>query len=296
MEDMKVSIKYIEEGQQWHYDRVKRSVNTEEFYVHNRMYILSRIPRKFRQRVVFFPEKFTLLDKGKRIDSLIEKFESSKEDYINRVVKQIPESDGLIVECEISLFGTIGSYSIDEGINVIKVFPRFDCRVEDIWATIITAVIHSTSPSHEHNIEGADSHLKWSEKQNDSDIVIKSILPQYKTFAETLNRSTVGDLAIESSQYLLSHGVSIPKYLQELEDKELTNNEGILLGLLKERKDSLVTFEEVGDALWGENSAEVYSLYAITKLVERLRKKIKASGINSELVHTQRGVGYYLYE
>jgi DNA-binding response OmpR family regulator len=56
----------------------------------------------------------------------------------------------------------------------------------------------------------------------------------------------------------------------------------------------VVSFESCAKAVWGNECDEKFSLYALAKIVENLRKKIYASGINNDILKTVRKKGYLL--
>jgi DNA-binding winged helix-turn-helix (wHTH) protein len=76
-------------------------------------------------------------------------------------------------------------------------------------------------------------------------------------------------------------------------EEHFTRQEYALLSSLLKTSGALLTKESIGDALWGDNSYEQYSDWAIDQLMSKLRKKLKNLGINAEIV-TLRGRGYLL--
>lgn len=66
----------------------------------------------------------------------------------------------------------------------------------------------------------------------------------------------------------------------------------MLLDLLFAKQGLTVSYEEIASALWP--NIEDWSLYALSKEIQRLRDKIKSSGINTRLVNSQRKLGYSL--
>ena len=75
--------------------------------------------------------------------------------------------------------------------------------------------------------------------------------------------------------------------------EKLTRQEYQLLSNLIENPRNMLTFDEIADILWP--NGEDYSLWAITKLIERLRKKLSQNGISPHLIQTKRKKGYSLY-
>ena len=76
--------------------------------------------------------------------------------------------------------------------------------------------------------------------------------------------------------------------------KSLTTQEKNILTQLEKNRNHITTFEEIGKAMWGNNWAKNYSLYAISKAIQRLRKKLHKNGFPTEVIHTERKKGYML--
>lgn len=74
----------------------------------------------------------------------------------------------------------------------------------------------------------------------------------------------------------------------------LTPHELRLFTCLYFNQNTLVNFDDAGTAVWQEQVDEKYSLYALAKLVENLRRKIRSSGTNSDHLRTFRKRGYML--
>jgi biotin operon repressor len=74
--------------------------------------------------------------------------------------------------------------------------------------------------------------------------------------------------------------------------ENLNNSEKKLMKLLIQNENETVEIDEIGDEIFGTDSD--YSLYAISKMVERLRKKLEANGISGSYIQTLRGKGYLL--
>jgi DNA-binding winged helix-turn-helix (wHTH) protein len=54
----------------------------------------------------------------------------------------------------------------------------------------------------------------------------------------------------------------------------------------------VVSHDEIAKALWGGKAEEKFSLWAITKLVQKIRAKLMSLGISSNLIYTVYGKGY----
>lgn len=74
---------------------------------------------------------------------------------------------------------------------------------------------------------------------------------------------------------------------------KLAKKENLVLQLLYKNKDHLVTFENIANMLWPDD-LEKYSLWAISQIVRRLRKRLDFYSLNPKIISSQRGEGYVL--
>ena len=73
----------------------------------------------------------------------------------------------------------------------------------------------------------------------------------------------------------------------------LTRQEFNLLYYLMLNKGIVITYEQIGVAVWGvERDSSTY--HSIKNLVQRLRAKITTAGGGSAIIQNMRGVGYFL--
>jgi DNA-binding winged helix-turn-helix (wHTH) protein len=77
---------------------------------------------------------------------------------------------------------------------------------------------------------------------------------------------------------------------KEIEEK-FTRQEYLLLTMFLQNKGKTTSRDTIGGILWGKDSYEKYSDWAIDQIVSKLRKKIKVLGSETKLV-TVRGKGY----
>ena len=84
---------------------------------------------------------------------------------------------------------------------------------------------------------------------------------------------------------ILIHGVPV--------EEKFTRQEYSILAIFLQDSNKLKTRDDIGEALWGKNSYEKYSDWAIDQLISKLRKKLKTLSIKTEIV-TIRGRGYKL--
>jgi biotin operon repressor len=74
--------------------------------------------------------------------------------------------------------------------------------------------------------------------------------------------------------------------------ENLSAGEKVILQKLIKNSNQIVTFDQIADEF--STSDEDFSLYAISKTIERLRNKLEANGISGSYIQTLRGKGYLL--
>lgn len=116
------------------YNEIKDKIKNKDFYQRHNFYILPFMPEKFRGRVVFFPEKFepeAIYKKHKhRIEKLEKDFNNLKDIFYGDLKQLFPNIDKLEITISPSLYGTVGSYTINN--NLIYVYPRYDREVKHL--------------------------------------------------------------------------------------------------------------------------------------------------------------------
>jgi hypothetical protein len=75
----------------------------------------------------------------------------------------------------------------------------------------------------------------------------------------------------------------------------LSNKEIEVLELLIDRKRQIVTFDQLGEMYW-KNEPDKFSLQALAKLIEKLRRSLEKNGINESYIRTVRKRGYLLFD
>ena len=182
----------------------------------------------------------------------------------------------------------MGSYSLEDKKIVIK--PRYDRSVDDIAMLLVNSLTHYFLFK---RVKMKNGSKIWLEKQE------KTIEIQDKIFENSLNKKVKGLTKILDTEFAGKLAEESTKYLEKLKASSkqiitkpvnLTKSENIVFNLLLRNKNKLVSFDEIANWLWEDKSEEKYSEYAITKLIERLKRKSPKN-----LIQAQRGVGYILH-
>lgn len=77
-------------------------------------------------------------------------------------------------------------------------------------------------------------------------------------------------------------------------DRQVSSQELKLFTLLWGNQNRTVSHDEIAKAIWSDDSDEKYSPWAITKMIERLRKNLRKAGLGKEIIQTKRLSGYTL--
>lgn len=128
----------------------------------------------------------------------------------------------------------------------------------------------------------------------------RSFEDKYKSidsYKNVIKKQNIAKLAYDSIKYCEELGYPINKLLININQVgDLTGKESRILQMLMDRRGEIVTYDEIATVLWGERMVDKFSLYAINKLFDRLRLKLQVSSINSNIIQSERGVGYLLYD
>lgn len=195
----------------------------------------------------------------------------------------------------ITPFGTRGSFNpprVGNKFN-LNVTSRIDCPAGNIASGILqnlyiikTWIGGEIGDDNFKKRMAAISFLMTS-------TIFNKYYPDYDDLAKT--KFTVDkELITKSNKYLEKLGLkNINKIILD-ELRNLTKQEENVLKELVKNTGEYVSFDKVGEILWGDKVDEKYSLSAMAKVIENLRKKIKEIGVNKEMIFTKRGKGYIM--
>lgn len=281
---------YTLENQDKIYNLVYEKLKNFDFFQNLNFYILPFMPQKFRDRVIYFPinrgDKKLFTRNIKRVDKLKTEWKKTEGNFFDKLRSYFPKLNGLNIYIEPSIYGTIGSYDTKYN-NSVYIYPRYDRSLIDIQKLLINAVTHYFMFDPKDDID--EPNKIWQDKQKMAKEIQEKIFPEhkYRSMVEILDRQFSGKLAAKSIKYLQELGLI--KLIKVNKPENLTRSESVVFSLLTGDKNKIVSFDEIADHIWKDRSDEKYSEYAITKLIERLKKKLPKN-----VIHVQRGVGYIL--
>ncbi|MCA9371737.1 helix-turn-helix domain-containing protein [Candidatus Woesebacteria bacterium] len=222
------------------------------------------------------------------------------EQILTRLVQVIPSMQTLqSITIHPTRFGTVASFNIPTKEKPhLFVYLRIDAPLSRLVEVIISAI---TRP------QIFALHGSWEESEILADwFIAYSFLSLFFSKEEQYTgtiasiRSTKSTRYKQQNSYLEKLGFPVKKEvltkinddfhignvrIQNLSPKELS-----LLSLLYEKRS--LSYDEIADALYKDY--DDFSLYAITKNIQRLRKKLFASGVHQNVIQTIRGYGYGL--
>ncbi len=298
-----------------------------EFYQRERLYVLPYLPQKSRERAIHFPrvagfaEQLRVVNDFEHFPDLTVSIRQSLENFASidskkyavqlqkykHALEQIMSSIEIKLKLVFSIsnsitiiptfYGSIGSYDLWN--SNIYLFPRIDLAPEKVLFLIINALVHL------YEFQGIDLHVNhslWREKQERvkelitlHNLKVESV--SYVEFSACINNKTIGNLAHESAKYLKELGYPINSYITSAEQiPNLSKSEFLVLSEFLDHRTLVVSFGRIAELLWGNESGTKYSLYAISKAIQRIRDKISSSGVHQNLIHCDRRKGYVLYD
>lgn len=233
-------------------------------------------------------------------------WQKAEKDIIAEIYNIMPKYKNTIRKITIhpTKFGTSSSFNWINKKGEIIVHLREDQGI----STIVEAVLTSLTRRDTYKNLGA----MWQESELLVDwIIIESslakVLKKFNTevFTPTLKYTRIkqqAKLIDKSNDFYKKLGISTVDNVFSLNGKypeiykkpvqNLSQNERILLKLFIENSGSVVSFDKLGENLFSD--VDDFSLYAISKSVERLRNKLEANGVSGSYIQTLRGKGYLL--
>jgi DNA-binding response OmpR family regulator len=167
----------------------------------------------------------------------------------------------------------------------IIIWIRHDKDVAEIVEAIITSLTR------------ADIYEKLGGLWQESEIIVdwlmkfsplSKLLPQAPTTIKATRTVQNATLLTESEKFMRRIGAPIIS-LSQVNTSLFSESEKELYELLRSKSPNVVTFDELSKA-----DPNNFSLYAVSKSIQRLRDKLEKSGVSGSYIQTKRGEGYLL--
>ena len=194
--------------------------------------------------------------------------------------------------------GAISTFRLAKQENsTTDIYLRLDATIVDFFEAILTIILRP-------HLE--QLHFSWEEIESivdflllDSTLALKDV-PYYGTIPH-LRQQQFGRYQKQSQTYLTKLGITTHSFWQiknqqiYFQDKPLENlslNEQKLLEVLILKRPKIATFDEIIEHVWPQNYE--ITQWAVTKLVQRLRRKLHQNHIHLPLIQAHRKHGYSL--
>lgn len=231
----------------------------------------------------------------------------AEKDVLDEIYKILPHKKDIIKKITIhpTNSGTGCSFNLIKKEGEVIMYLRQDCGIHTIAEAIITSL---TRRDIYDKLEGL-----WQESEIITDFLItqtslSKVLQKYEDPKEYL--ATIKGIRVKQQAKLLSDSqlfykkLGIPTFekpfgynglVPELFGNPLQNltatERRVILNLIK-NSNNVTSLDDIGTIMF--NSDTQFSLYAIAKLIQRLRNKLEANGISGSYIQTLRGKGYLL--
>lgn len=286
--DLMSDPKFVTELQKYH---------EQEFFVFENEYLKNIVTQVFDEYV---SEEEIKEDKPKII-----KIEKEIMRFVNNIFEDISfVSKIIIIPSKIGTVGTF-SYSLDENRKIILYCTYRIGDIEHLPITIFAGFIQQTAKFASGNFK------QFLDRQ-----VIMSFFQNFTKLGKILDKPSTRETLVimsddkahyieDSAKYLAKMGFPVKacfsydkgniyfnsKALLSMQPKEIE-----VLKLLIDKKSSVVSFDEIAKAYWKNDWIEKFSLTAIAKIIEKIRKSLLKNGIKFEVIGTVRKRGYILYD
>lgn len=166
-------------------------------------------------------------------------------------------------------------------------------------AAIVEAILTSLTRNQVYNELGgvwqeSEIIVDWLMAYSPLNRLIKNIDPNWMnnlTIKHTRSKQN-GTLAEVSQKFIEKLGAPIANPTK-VPLENFSPKEKELLQLLISASPNPVSMDQIGDLIFKSNP-EDYSLYAISKTIQRLRDRLEENGISGSFIQTKRGEGYLL--
>ncbi len=211
-----------------------------------------------------------------------------QEKVLVEIFRLIPDKAGKVSEIIImpTAFGTGCSFNQHrKSGDPIIIWVRHDKGIAEIVEAIITSL---TRADIYEQLGGL-----WQESEIIVDWIMKfsplaKLIPKSPATIKSTRSVQNATLLTESEKFMRKIGAPIVS-LSQVNTSIFSNAEKELFELLRSKSPNVVTFDELSKA-----DPDNFSLYAVSKSIQRLRDKLEKSGVSGSYIQTKRGNGYLL--
>lgn len=236
----------------------------------------------------------------KEITTFREKWEQQRSKIIDFLAVLFPLELAKIQTINVYLtsFGTKMSYgNLPSEKGAWWCYVRKDCSIESFIEGLVSALVRSQQ---EH------LQLSWEGIESIADFLLDRLVEQ--GLLTTIHPTMSGLATIDkeklsaSKSYLASLGLFIGKpytiknehiyFHNKPVTPYLTKQQQLLLASLVKRENEVLSYDELGGEVWKND--DDFSLWALTKDMQRLRARLNSLGFDGGKVQLVKGKGYVL--
>ncbi len=239
---------------------------------------------------------------------VLEAWQSAENDVMTEIIRILPTKKDYISQIVIhpTVFGTTSSFNqIIKKSEILTIYLRHDQGIFAITESILTSLIVNDIYNDFQGLwQEAEMLTDWLVTQSS----IVNILNKYSnsdSFKPTMllvRNEQINQFKKESSAFYTKLGLHVPdnhfsikgnniyyagKKLHNLNPKEIK----IFESLIANKHDAL-HYDILGEIIYGKEID--WSLYSLSKTIERLRRKLEKNGISGSYIQTVRGFGFLL--
>jgi hypothetical protein len=219
---------------------------------------------------------------------------------LNLIENLIPGKKGWIKDILIypTSIGSITSFNYLDGPGTVHMWLRSDAGISNIVEALITAITR--------NEIYRELNFNWNESEAVTDWILafspistllKEIDPGFsRSFTLKSTRNTQrASLTKFSQEFLIKIGAPFIDIssVRKINLANFTAREKQIFELLINRSPGIVTNDEISEIILPKNE-DNFSLYAVSKSIQRLRDRLEQNGISGSFIQTKRGEGYLL--
>lgn len=199
-------------------------------------------------------------------------------------------------------FGSVCSEysSRDQDKKTIRLFVRKDSSVIEPFYMLLMERLNKTKYYTEYSWNermAICEHMMLNTKLN-------QLFPSLQPTIPDMQNPIEFKMWKESVTYQAELGVNVGEAIIKKQDDIYINGklavftplEKKVLSNLVENKRKIVPFDQIADVMWGNEASQKYSLYAISKCIERIRTKMIDYNIAPQIIQTYRSQGYRLVD
>lgn len=234
-------------------------------------------------------------------------WDKAEKEVLDEIQNILPNTKNKIKEIIIhpTKFGTTVSFSwCKDNLTSVEMYLREDTNIYEITEAILT---HLTRPTVYDKYDGL-----WQESEIIVDFLIgetslSKVLKKYSKevyvpTSKIIRAQQNAQLISESDKFYKKLGLPTMDQIFTVSNNKLlisgkpfenlTDRECSILKLLVTNSNKVTTFDEIYESL--NDKSDNFSLWAIAKVMQRVRNKLEENGVSGSYIQTLRGQGYLL--